>query len=242
MAKILTALKTAVVLVAFTAVAQQQTVEITAEPSHHLVFENAFVRVFDVTVAPKASTLVHRHNYDYVFVTLGDSDVTSARTDAPPVQLKLQDGEVRFSPGKFAHAAINNSDRPFRNITIELLNPSTGAGHCVDNCAVDVGCKSADKTACPSVLRGFSSGQWAITSVTLPPAAVYPQHSHSGPHLSVAVTDADLQVTSQDGKNSEIHQKVGDIGWHDPAVHTITNTGSKPATWVSLEFKGVPGK
>ena len=39
---------------------QQQPVEITSEPSHHLVFQNEYVRVFDVTVAPKASTLVHR--------------------------------------------------------------------------------------------------------------------------------------------------------------------------------------
>jgi hypothetical protein len=34
---------------------QQQPVEITSEPSHHLVLENQYVRVFDVTVAPKTS-------------------------------------------------------------------------------------------------------------------------------------------------------------------------------------------
>src|SRR5436309_14260195 len=99
----------AALLLAFTAVAQQQTeVEITSEPSHHLVFSNALVRVFDVSVAPKATTLVHRHNYDYLFVTLGDSDVTSARVGAAPAKLVLKNGEVRFTPGGFAHAAINN--------------------------------------------------------------------------------------------------------------------------------------
>jgi len=40
-------------LVSIATLAQQQSVEITSEPSHHLVLENAYVRVFDVTVAPK---------------------------------------------------------------------------------------------------------------------------------------------------------------------------------------------
>ncbi|MGC2743027.1 MAG: hypothetical protein WA672_07550, partial [Candidatus Angelobacter sp.] len=101
----------------------QQSVEITSEPSHHLVFQNEYVRVFDVTVAPRATTLVHKHNYDYLFVTLGDSDVVSVRPREKPVALQLKDGEVRFTAGNFAHAAINNSDRPFHNITIELLKP-----------------------------------------------------------------------------------------------------------------------
>ena len=108
----------------------QQSVEITSEPSHHLVFQNEYVRVFDVTVAPHATTLVHKHNYDYLFVTLGDSDVVSVRPGEKPVALKLKDGEVRFTPGNFAHAAINQSDRPFHNITIELLKPSTQRKAC----------------------------------------------------------------------------------------------------------------
>ena len=46
-------------------------IEITAEPSHHLAFENQYVRVFKVEVAPHATTLMHRHRYDYIFVVLG---------------------------------------------------------------------------------------------------------------------------------------------------------------------------
>ena len=112
----------------------QQSVEITAEPSHHLVFQNEYVRVFDVTVGPHATTLVHKHNSDYLFVTLGDSDVVSVRPGEKPVALKLKDGEVRFTPGNFAHAAINQSDRPFHNITIELLKPSTNVKTCTGSC------------------------------------------------------------------------------------------------------------
>jgi len=235
----LRALKAALLLAALVAVAQEQTaVEITSEPGHHLALSNAFIRAFDVTVPPKATTLVHRHNYDYVFVTLGDSDITNAKVGAQPVKLQLKDGEVRYTAGGFAHAAINNVDRPFRNITIELLTASTNERACTESCTVDTGCKSSDQSACPVVQRLLSADQWTVTTLTLPPSATYEQHSHAGPHLSVAVSDVDLRVTSQNGQETPVHQKVGDLAWHDPVVHTIKNVGTKPAKIVSLEFKG----
>jgi len=44
---------------------QTPTVEITSEPSHHQIFQNDYVRVFKVEIAPHAATLRHRHHYDY---------------------------------------------------------------------------------------------------------------------------------------------------------------------------------
>src|SRR5947199_3702049 len=98
-------------------------VAIDAEPHHHLVLENAQVRVFQVEVAPHTATLMHRHGRDYVFVTLGPAEIENDVAGKPPVSVKLQDGETRFSPGGFAHIAKNLADTPFRNVTIELLQP-----------------------------------------------------------------------------------------------------------------------
>src|SRR5436305_9169032 len=172
----------------------QQPVEITSEPRHHLVFENEYVRVFDVTVAPRATTLVHKHNYDYLFVTLGDSDVVSVRPGEKPVALKLKDGEVRFTPGNFAHAAINQSDRPFHNITIELLKPSTSVKVCTEGCDVSSGCLGAmapPNPVCPSTVRRISSDQWMVAMVTLPSTQIVSQ-TQTAPHLMIAVSDLDL--------------------------------------------------
>jgi len=110
-------------LLATIALAAQNTseVELTAEPHHHLVIENEYVRVFRVEVAPHDSTLMHSHHHDYVFITLGNAEVENAVKGKPPVILKLQDGEARFVPGNFAHVARNLADTPFRNVTIELL-------------------------------------------------------------------------------------------------------------------------
>src|SRR5216684_9203094 len=108
-------------LIPFLAAQTTTEVEITSEPSHHLALENEFIRVFKVEVAPHASTLMHRHRHDYVFVTLCDAQVSNEVEGKPPVDLKLTDGDTRFVPGNFAHVAKNLSDQPFRNVTIELM-------------------------------------------------------------------------------------------------------------------------
>jgi quercetin dioxygenase-like cupin family protein len=211
---------------------QQQPVEITSEPRHHLVFQNEYVRVFDVTVAPRDTTLVHRHNHDYLFVTLGDSDVVSARPGEKPVSLLLKDGEVRFTPGNFAHAAINNSDRPFHNTTIELLKPSTNVQPCMVNCSRD-----AVGPGVTSTTRLYDSDQWTVSLVTLPPSARMEKHTHTLPHLVVAVSDLDL-TTQSDSASNNFKRASGGLAWVPAGVtHTLTNNSSKPAQFVTLEFK-----
>src|SRR5580700_8722168 len=99
LAKLLVAL-----LLAITVAAQTPAeVEITAEPSHHLALQNQYIRVFQVEVPAHASTLIHRHRHDYIFVSLGPSEVSNEVVGKLPVTLKLQDGEVRATDGGFAH-------------------------------------------------------------------------------------------------------------------------------------------
>jgi quercetin dioxygenase-like cupin family protein len=218
----------------------QQSVEITSEPSHHQVLQNEYVRVFDVTVGPRATTLVHRHNYDYLFVTLGDSDVVSVRPGEKPVPLKLKDGEVRFTPGNFAHAAINQADRPFHNITIELLKASANVKTCTENCDSG-GCIGATLNSpvagCPSIVRRISADQWTVSLVTLPPSARMEQRTNAPPRLVVAVSDLDFAGQPETAGN-DIKRAPGYVGWVPAGVsHPLINNGSKPAQFVTLEFK-----
>jgi quercetin dioxygenase-like cupin family protein len=216
---------------------QQQPVEITSEPSHHLVFQNEYVRVFDVTIPPKTSSLVHRHNYDYLFVSLGDADVLSVRPGEKPVPLLLKDGEVRFTPGNFAHAAINQIDRPFHNITIELLKPSAKVAACRDACIESPPCASERKESCPTITHPISSAQWTVSLVTMPAAARLEKHTHSAPHLVVAVSDLNLAQQTASA-TSEIKSVAGDVAWVPAGVtHTVTNQDPKRAEYVALEFR-----
>src|ERR1700729_3809859 len=95
-------------------------VEITAEPHHHLVLTNDQVRVFNVDVAPHTETLLHRHGHDYFYVMFGACEIVNAVQGKDPVNVKLRDAQVGFTPGAFAHV-VRDLDQPFHNVTIELL-------------------------------------------------------------------------------------------------------------------------
>jgi quercetin dioxygenase-like cupin family protein len=220
-------------LIALLAFAAPTEVEITAEPAHHLALENEYVRAFKVEIAPHAATLMHRHGHDYVYVTVGDAHISNDVEGKPPVDVKLADGDTRFTPGNFAHVAENLSDQPFRNITIELLQDEKGRSvpsHWPED--------SGEKTfpgGHSKIL--FVKDGVRVSQVTLEPGATVPSHRHDGPHLVVAVTDLDLRSEVEGKGPVSTTAKAGDIKWLPGGyTHTVTNTGKQAARLVTLEF------
>ncbi len=244
------ALAVAAMRIAYPATAQApSTVPITAEPSHHLALTNDYVRVFDVTAAPHATTLIHRHDHDYLFVALGHSDITSTRTDAAPSRLVLEDGAVEYAPGGFAHSVTDNSDRPFHNITIELLQPSTHVVKCAQDCLQSAPCAAGP---CATLTRAVTADQWIANSLTLPPGATWTADRQWTPRLVVVVSDADVELRGEYESTMVRHRPPGNLIWMpirkgrralvegaaiEAATPAITNTGSSPARFVVLEWR-----
>ena len=198
----------------------QAPVEITSEPSHHLVFENMFVRVFAVAVDPGKSTLMHHHGHDYLGVTLGDSQITNTKPGAQPAQVTLKDGDTRFTPAGLVHAITNNASAPFHNRTIELLQPTTNQKACTESCEIPVPCDSADKTKCVTVTKLITADQWSVTQITLPPGAKYPQHTHLANFLTIPLTDADVTMKNQDQPDAPWEMLRGTAATSNPPSET----------------------
>jgi len=220
-------------LIPFLAAQTATEVKITAEPSHHLALENEFIRVFKVDVAPHASTLMHRHRHDYVFVTLGDAHVSNEVEGKPPADLKLADGDTRFAAGNFAHVAKNLSDQPFRNVMIELMQDEKlrqTPSHWPE--------ESGEKT----FLGGRSTILFVkdgvrVSEVNLEPGAIVPSHHHDGPHLLIAITDLDIRSDVEGMGPMPGKFKSGDVKWLPGGyTHTLTNVGNSPARLVTVEF------
>jgi len=215
--------------------AEAPAVEVTAEPSHHLALENEQVRVFQVEVAPHASTLLHRHGHDYLFVTLGDAHFSNEVQGKAPVEVKLADGETRFTPGNFAHTARNLEDRPFRNVTVELMQdeklrsaPSPWPAESEGNREFPGG----------RIKVLFVRDGARVSEVELQPGTTVPSHHHDGPHLLVAVSDLDLRSDIEGRPPTPVALKAGDVRWVPGGyTHTLTNTGKSPARLVTVEFK-----
>jgi len=209
-------------------------VELTAEPSHHLVLENDRVRVFKVEVAPHSSTLVHRHRHDYLFVTLGDAHVSNEVVGKAPADLQLTDGKTGFTPGNFAHAAKNLVDTPFRNVTVELLQ---------DEKLRDAPSPWPPEAEGNRELPGvrikvlFLHDGARVSEIEVQPGATVPRHHHDGPHLVVAVSDLDLRSDIEGKGPVSSTLKAGDVKWvPGDYSHTLTNTGKSPARMVTVEF------
>ena len=98
-------------------------VGLPAEPHHHLVFENSFVRVYRVNIPGHDATLLHQHDLPYVSVSIGPADFVNAVAGKPEAHVVLADGQVGYSRGGFAHIARTDSGIAFSNVTIELLKP-----------------------------------------------------------------------------------------------------------------------
>ena len=228
-------------------------VEITSEPSHHLVLKNRTVRVFQVEVPPKASTLLHRHRYDYVFVTLGGAELRNERQGEKPAELRLNDGDVRFTKGGFAHLARNLGDAPFRNVTIEVLRPARGIVR-LATCDINEGIECGFCSISP---QGKQKCDWPGATEALPelekkeqdygvyqfvvhlqPGSTTGMHTHKVDQLLVAVSDLELKNEVQ-GKPAELlHLKAGEVRWVKGGVtHSLTNLAKQPAWFVTFEFK-----
>lgn len=230
-------------LLALTAVATTQSppaaVPITSEPHHRLVFASRTVRIFDVVVPPHASTLWHRHDYDYFFVVLNHSRVRVEQPGQPPKDLDLPAGAVRVAGGGFVHALQNEDDTAFHNVTVELLDPHTLAGRCGCTAAEGLtaalcGCPGASLPAPPWTAR---IGQLELASVVLDPEGHYEPSRNARTRFLIALTRLtlrDIQLAS--GRQSRIRLSEGHFHWLSPGPHRIENASSTPARFLSVAF------
>jgi hypothetical protein len=183
-------------LTAFLPAQSAPEVEITAEPHHHLVFTNAQVRVFNVDVPPHSETLLHRHRHDYIYVTLGDSEVVNAVQGKDPVTVKLKDGQTGFLSGGYAHIARNLSAQPFRNVTVEILQDEKlrqspahwDPAHPEDDRGLDI--LQGGTKEILFVKDGIRASEFELQ-----PDAAIPARPHASPLLLIAINDLDLFTT-----------------------------------------------
>ncbi len=208
-------------------------VEMTAEPHHHQVLANDQVRVFSVDVPAHSETLMHLHRHDYILVTLQGAQIINAVEGKAPVPTTLPDGDVRFVSAPFAHIFRNLSPRPFRNITVELLQ--------------DAKLRSSstkwDEDRGLYILHGgtkeilFVRDSVRVSEIELQPGAMIPLHHHAGPHLVVALTDYELRSDVRGKPSNTFTMKQGQTSWVPGGYsHTLMNTGHHDAKFITVEF------
>ena len=211
----------------------QSAVEMTADPTHRLVLQNRYVRVFQVDVAPRSATLLHLHHHDYTFVTLGVAEVSNEVEGKNPVTLKLQDGETGFLAGNFAHLARNLSTSPLRSLIIEFLlddSERNAPGRWDEDRALHILHGGTEEIL-------FAKDGARASKVELQTAGIDPGRK-SGPQLLLAVSDLVLRGDFSGTGASNLGMKSGDVKWFPHGLnHRATNVGTQTARYVVLEFQ-----
>ena len=85
-----------------------------------LLFENDAVKVWEMTLAPGEASDLHRHDHPYVMCVLEGSRIDAEIVGKGKLQIPVQPGSVLFVPPGETEVARNGTDRPFREILIEL--------------------------------------------------------------------------------------------------------------------------
>ena len=220
-------------------------VEITSEPHHQAVLANDQVRVFNVEIPPHSETLMHWHRHDYVYVTLGNSQVVNTVKGKAPVNVEMRDGQTGFLRGGFAHMARNLSGQPYRNVTVEFLQDDK-VRHAPEHW--DPAHPEEDRGL--DILNGgtqeilFVKDGVRVSECELQPEGVIPPRSPSHPLLLVAVTDLDLFTNDPrthgppEPDPISRHFKSGDSIWLPHGFgRPLVNAGQHLAKFVTLEFR-----
>lgn len=99
-------------------------VQVSREPRHHTVFENAWVRILDVHIPPGDTSLFHKHSTPSVFIILSNTK-TGSEAIVEPAKLRLTEGNIWFE-GFYdtprIHRVWNSDTSEFHVIDMELLN------------------------------------------------------------------------------------------------------------------------
>ena len=211
------------------------------EPHHHLKIENEYVRVYYLEVAPHEATQLHRHDHDYLSVSLGLADVMNAVPDQPETHVVLKDGETHFTRGGFAHVARNLNDTPFRNITIELLKSQREPRNLCAQVVSSAPLGPCDKRSMEGYSREplFDAPEMRGVLVGLGPKTKREEAATKIAFLVVGLDDSRIKVSAK-GKPKMILQQ-GEMAWLDVGSDVqFSNEKKQQASFLEITFREAP--
>ena len=101
--------------------------QVRDEQHHHMKMDTGKYRVYEVLLEGGDAMLFHEHKADNVAVILSLSDITNEVENGQKTDVSLKPGLVSFAAAStakpYVHRILLRGGAPFRNVTIELLQP-----------------------------------------------------------------------------------------------------------------------
>lgn len=203
-------------------------VAVEDEPHHHVVFQNALVRIMDVDIPPAGATVFHRHARDNVAVMLTAVTIGSQLQGKSETVSRLDSGQVSFTPaGKdgYVHRVINRGTTDVRLLDIELIVPARAATPAnAPNPSVTIAAENEKVRAYKVSLAPGQSG---------PPMAL-------GAGVLVVPVGAAIEQSGANGALERLDPDGPRWRWRPAGTYTLRNTSVAPAVAIEIELKRAP--
>jgi hypothetical protein len=190
-----------------------------------LVFQNEYVRVFDVTLNPGTKLPPHETG-DRLIYSLSSYTLTY-RWDGRTSQERRKAGDIHSHPsGK--HAEENTGNQKASFLIIERTSTPLPPG---EQTGIDMAKASPFNT---QVI--FDRELAKVFEVKFLPRDAVGMHLGL-PRLVYALTPFDLLVKTPDGKETRETGKKGSYRWHPAGMHSVENRTSSPVRLLVFGFK-----
>jgi hypothetical protein len=208
--------------------AEKQIVPLDQEPHYRLLLQNDFIRVYTVMVAPQDATLTHRHDLPYLAVSLGPANLANLVVGKPAARMILQDGQVIYTEGGFAHQVRTDSGLPFHDITVELVKPQGTArnlceqivpgplGRCPQRTETAAS-KKRSAEAADDDIPYFETDGARVDAINVAMGKDYVEESPKQNGLLIALSNANLDANLGGQHISFLHD--GDVLWMPVGLH-----------------------
>lgn len=101
-------------------------VEVRDEPRHRHRFENERIRLYDVLIPPKDTSLFHRHSRNTVYLVVQATTLNTQLPGAAPFAARIKQSAVTYTPQATTpviHAVGNIGEQDARLIGVEMKEP-----------------------------------------------------------------------------------------------------------------------
>jgi quercetin dioxygenase-like cupin family protein len=206
----------------------QSPVPIEKEPRHHLKFENQYVRVFYVFIAPGDTTLFHTHINDGVGIKLTDAEIRDEDRGGKPIESTVRRGDVGFThyPDPLTHRVSNIGSTAFRNVLVEVL-PSTSKTS-----------KAQSLASVAGQTLVLENDRVRIFRLVLAPGQSTEVRRPEFRGVRVAVSGGKITIDGRSKKIKTVSVHPGDYEWFgDGMKYSLRNIGSSSFEAVDIELK-----
>jgi quercetin dioxygenase-like cupin family protein len=201
---------------------------LAAEDARGVKFDTPEARVLEVVTSPGQRSALHDHKMNRVLIYLDDGYQTLTDAEGHVEQVRWKAGDVRWSAAGARHISENVGGTTYRIVEVELKNgPGTLPASDLDPVRI----------APDHYMVEFDNPQVRVLRARYGPREAGPVHEHILNRVMVYLTEANMKVTTPDGKVQFLRGAAGEVRMGGAAQHREQNLSLLPFEVLVVEFK-----